>query len=196
MAFNTLEPYTRVERADFPTDPMFSYDNHAIPTSNLASSIGTFLGLAGDELWMCQKAGLFHDLGRKAAWNEKDRGCARRSAALAEHVLKDDSNFVAMVPYIERVCRAIAQHDLDGPRPIDPVAIALHDADCLETARFAQIDAESAAPLIRKRYAQVITEWAKDPNVHTRWIKQRANQAVPGAAWKPGLPADWNPTRG
>ncbi len=170
-------PLTGARFGAFP----FDYD-HGLNTSTLAVEVGAFLGLVSDELYACRAAGMFHDLGRNigeknggkvSPWHERDKDHSRRSAALAEKAMLVDGNFMALRSTVtERVCRVIAQHDIHGPAPSDPIALALYDADLLEACRLT--GGNEGVRVIQERYARLATAWARDPKVQRRWIEARA----------------------
>ena len=185
-------------KAHFGAAP-FDY-SHALETSQLCESIGAFLGLTGDELWACRAAGMFHDLGRNievpagggdldrknggkvSLWTERAPNHARLSADLAEVALASDVNFTA-THMTARVCRVIGQHNIHGPAPTDPIALALYDADLLEAARFGRFygqDIGTFEKFLHGRYSRLATEWARDPRVKERWRRTRQTPVIAG----------------
>lgn len=187
----------RLNKANFGVFP-FDYD-HALQTSILAERIGQSLGLDGDELQACRAAGMFHDLGRNVEgkkngkvsnWWEKHSDHHLRSAELADVVLLDDVNFDALGDIRSRVCRVIGQHNIFGPAPSDPIARALYDADILEAARLVRDDIRFNIAVIRDRYSRLCTEWARNPEVQARVIRDRAVApgvtVVDGQKWNDG----------
>lgn len=177
----------------------FDYD-HARETSQLCESIGASLGLEGDLLWACRAAGMFHDLGRNVEvplggsadqrkkggkvsdWRERHPDHAVAGAELATRALALDPNFLA-THLDERVARVIAQHNIHGPAPVDPIARALYDADLLEAVRYRRIYGEDEATFERflhGRWSRLSTEWARDPVVQARWRRDRSGMPQVG----------------
>ncbi len=171
----TASPALTLEKANFPIDP-FGY-THATKTADIAERVGAFLGLKGDELQLCRHVALFHDLGRRAPWWEKDPDCARRSAEAAMIVLKDNPDWFARPDMVARAGRIIAAHSLDRetlPDTIavegDKIAIALWDADSLECARFDPNGARGRE-LVARRYKRLLSAWAELPEHQERVLK-------------------------
>ena len=194
-----ITPDLNLTAAAFGVFP-FDYD-HARETSQLCESIGASLGLAGDELWACRAAGLFHDLGRNveviaggspldrkkggavSSWQERHPQHALDGAELAKRALAIDVNFQA-THLDERVARVIANHNIHGPAPADPIGRALYDADLLESVRYYRLFEGNEGGFERflaSRWSRLVTDWARNPKVHERWRRDRsgAPQAAP-----------------
>lgn len=184
MPYSTVSPITYLNRVNFPPDP-YGVD-HGNWVSSTATSVGVYLGLAGNELWLCQRAGMFHDVGRRNPnWRQRDDGHNVRSARAALEALVHEPEWKALQPMLERLARVIANHDLDGPPPQDPVAIALWDADILDCARLGQ-GTNEGAQLIQKRYARLISGFARDRARQEKYIARRRAPVVPGESATPG----------
>jgi len=152
---------------EWPTAPGYGYD-HAKNTSQLAVHIGGALNLKDAELKVLRTAAFLHDIGRRAPWTESDPSHAQRSAELADSIMRRSPWWSASA-LREQVCKLIVAHDLNnGRKPTDPLAIALHDAECFEACRRMH-DGTAGADLMATRRKACISEWALDDGYHRRW---------------------------
>ena len=189
----TLSPST-MEKIAWPEAP-FGFD-HANKTSQLAAYI--LEGLQGErslelkesDFWTLRLAATLHDVGRRGPWHATDPGHARRSAAIAEELLRTDETLWAYKERHEEVCRLIANHSLrpltiegstarradegsgsGGGRwapPTGPLEVALHDADAFEAARLEPGTPRGLA-ILRARLEDVQSNWAKNVEHQRRW---------------------------
>lgn len=176
-------PQLLLGRADWPAEP-YGF-NHGREVSEVAQSIAASLGLVGDELLMARAVGMFHDLGRReTAWYRPDPDHGRRGAERALHCLMEDPNWEALdgTGLLSRGIRIIAQHRLDGPPPRDPIAIALHDADILESSRHAPGTREGNA-LLERLYPRCISEFARQPRVQEHHARKYLTPQTVGEPW-------------
>ena len=127
-----------------------------------------------DDLHVIKAVGYFHDIGRQVGWPHADPGHHERSAELAGKAMAADSENWVPAHLRNEVCRVILAHGVseDGPRPTDPRMIALHDAECLEAARFAPNTPEGLT-FMGRRFARLITPWARNRDVQARWKRHR-----------------------
>lgn len=120
-------------------------------------------------------AGLIHDVGRRRDWRKEDPDHAHRSAQIAEDALKRTPDW-ADDKLRERCCRLIAQHDISrDPREIsDPLAQALHDADCYESARIApKTGVGQELFLARTSNDRLCIEWSKQIENKRHYLASR-----------------------
>lgn len=129
------------------------------------------------DIRVIRSAAMLHDLGRERHWKLDDPGHAQRSAKLAADVLLA-SPLWGQRDLIDDICRLIQEHslahisygqnDARGAPPMSPLHVALHDAECFESARLAPNTLEGAA-VMKARMGAVLTQWAKNPEHQRRW---------------------------
>lgn len=166
----------------WPTVEHYGHD-HGKQTSRLALHIAQAMtdepGASAslfktDDLHLIKAVGYFHDLGRQLGWTHDDHGHHARSAELAEKAMASDSENWVPAHLRSEVCRVILAHGVsnEGPLPTDPRLIALHDAECLEAARFAPNTPEGLT-FMGRRFGRIITPWARDREHQSRWKRHR-----------------------
>lgn len=159
--------------------------DHGFQTSQLTAYI--LEGLQGErsetysegDFWVARTAGLFHDVARAEPWQKTDPGHGRRSAVIVEDLLRGDSELAHWRSLFDDVCRLIAGHGLrpldgkgDWTEPTNPVAIALHDAECFEAARLSP-GTDDGLVVMQKRLDDVISQWARNKEHQRRWRSTR-----------------------
>ena len=177
----------------WPEHPLFGAD-HAKWTAKLAERIlYSVFDQQGrgepteQELNIIRGAAMFHDLGRviKAGqdWQRPEPGHGVRSAEIARGVMLTDDLWRFRQNTHDPICKLIASHAMpviggrdDGKRPTDPFAIALWDAECLESSRF-DPNTETGLLITRERFNQTVSAWAKLPEHRQRWRKERWRRA-------------------
>lgn len=157
------------ETAELATQIYRRLPSHMIKTDN------PHLAKREDEV--IKYAAMYHDIGRTQPWRKEDPHHARRSAEIAEGLLKNEPNLdadPALREYLlAEVPRIITAHDLSAPElPTDPRAVALWDADSLEACRFAP-GTRVCLELMKKRYERLCSPWAKDRDLQSGWRKMR-----------------------
>lgn len=158
---------------DWSPVPLYGYD-HCDQMSQLAVQIGMTLGLKEAELKIVKTAGLMHDIGRSAPWQQADEGHQQRSAELAERTLRQSASW-AMTDFIGEVCKLIKENTLSSKTPPkNPLAQCLWDADALESARFAPGTTEGLK-IWKERTDNTLlcTPFARDREVKQRWLRHR-----------------------
>lgn len=177
----------------WPEHPLFGSD-HAKWTAKLAERVlyAVFAerGLPEPrehELHVIRGAAMFHDLGRSLKadddWRRPEPGHGARSADIARSVLIADDFWRFRQNTHDQICKLIAAHSMpmiggrdDGKRPTDPFAVALWDAECLESARF-DPNTESGLRITRERFNQTLSAWARLPEHRQRWRNERWRRA-------------------
>jgi len=155
---------------DFPELKYYGFE-HGDKTAKLATVILSHLGEAANKpanlraVWV---AGYFHDIGREAHWQTHDLDHALRSANILEHILRSDPELWADKLLQETACRLVAHHST-RPETQNPLDMALWDADCFESVRFAPGTKEGLVKLKERTALQnLCTDWAKDRSrLHT-----------------------------
>lgn len=153
---------TDISRVPWPEVEHFGWEHH-----NFTSQLVGYM-LAAEkprDLTIAKTAALYHDLGRARPWQYVEY-CAELSARLADTVMRAHPETAS---YRDDVCRLIALH---GTTPEGPLAIALHDADLLEAARFAP-GTPSGLQAMKLAYARLLTPWARDVETQRRWREKR-----------------------
>lgn len=119
--------------------------------------------------------------GKVSPWTERHPDHARISAELAGDALLIDLNFVS-TGLIDRVKKTIAGHSIHRPPPIDPIALALYDADLMECVRFKAFygsDTVRFERFVLSRMSKVVTPFAKNPQRQAVWRRDRENAYSP-----------------
>ena len=123
------------KKIDFPEIEYYGF-KHGDQTAKLGIVILSFQGKEANTpenlraVWL---AGYFHDMGRSEVWTKADPNHAARSVHITERILKA-TDLWADERLRDTVCRLIANHST-RPETADPLACALWDADCYESAR-------------------------------------------------------------
>lgn len=139
------------------------------------------------ELNVIRGAAMFHDLGRTLKadqdWQRPEPGHGVRSADIARSVMLMDDLWRYRQNAHDQICKIIAAHSMpmiggrdDGKRPTDPFAIALWDAECLESARF-DPNTDTGLIITRERFNQTVSAWARLPEHRQRWRTERWRRA-------------------
>ncbi len=145
-------------------------------TTHLAIHIaeGFETPLSPRELKVLRSAAMLHDLGREEGWRSQDPHHAERSARLAhDHMIK--TPLWADRELVNEVCTLIKQHSLSRA-PTSPMLLALHDAECFESARLAPSTMDGIQNMA-KRMDQCITPWARLLEHQRRWRDMRGLKA-------------------
>jgi hypothetical protein len=131
-------------------------------------------------------AAMFHDLGRRLApadsWRTQEPEHAKRSAEIAEQVMRTNESWRFKQGAHAEICALIARHKLpplgrdDGRRPTDPFEIALWDAECFESSRF-EPNTDAGLLITRERFNQTVSAWARLPEHRQRWRAERWRRA-------------------
>lgn len=177
----------------WPEHPLFGSD-HAKWTAKLAERILQSVfeqqgrgAPTEQELNIIRGAAMFHDLGRTLKadqdWQRPEPGHGVRSADIARSVMLMDDVWRFRQNAHDQICKIIAAHSMpiiggrdDGKRPTDPFAIALWDAECLESARF-DPNTEAGLRITRERFNQTQSAWARLPEHRQRWRNERWRRA-------------------
>ncbi len=153
----------------FSTIPYYD-GKHGFMVSQLADTIGVTLKLTENERKIARTAGLYHDIAREQPFDKSDPQHNVRSAEMAHRILTGRKDGHGDRDFIERVCRYVSTHAVDGRTVHDPIAQALHDADLLESARIMP-GTTKGMMLIKKRQSQAVTDFGRNRDV---WGKMMA----------------------
>lgn len=160
---------------DIPFPSVLHYGfEHGNNVMLMAQTVATSMGVTKKETIDAIKlAGLFHDVGRLAQWQEHDAEHRFRSVE-AWRVWANSHAIETSIR--EEVAWLLANHTLSGSPPIDHRLVGLWDADCLEAARFAPNTGDGLRA-INKRVPMLISPFAKNVmNTKTNrdaWLRYR-----------------------
>lgn len=162
-----------LDRVPFSETPFYSYREHCEGVGRLALVLGQTLGLKDRDLRIVRYAGILHDLGRSQPWQRSDPDHGQLSARLADEALRRDPQYGADSAFRDEVCRLIAGHNLSAADlPKDPKAMALWDADALDSARFSP-NTRDGIVVFKERTTRLCTVDARAEDVQLRWRKYR-----------------------
>lgn len=145
---------------------------HALATQRLAEYLGrNIFKLTPAETRVIGIAAILHDVARTQPFAAEDPGHRVEGLSKAASILETHPQFKGHTALHQNVLRLLANHNLDAAHaPTDPAAVALWDADTLESLRHLPNTGEGRRRALR-RLDRAQTAFAKHPATVARYAK-------------------------